>query len=106
MANTVMLEAQQVIMRELMQCWGKLHGLRSIASAIATMLVLWGMALCTAAYGQTFPEPRALKINDRVFVLLSPYLAALLRIPQATVPFKSNAIPSSESKHSFFWRGD
>jgi cyclase len=30
------------------------------------------IALCTAAYGQTFPEPRTLKINDRVFVLLGP----------------------------------
>ncbi len=45
---------------------------KRLLAAIATMLVLWGMALCTAAYGQTFPEPRALRINDRVFVLLGP----------------------------------
>ena len=30
------------------------------------------LALCAAAYGQTFPEPRTLKINDRVYVLLGP----------------------------------
>lgn len=30
------------------------------------------MALIAAAYGQTFPEPRTVRINDRVFVLLGP----------------------------------
>jgi glyoxylase-like metal-dependent hydrolase (beta-lactamase superfamily II) len=30
------------------------------------------VALATAAYGQAFPEPRPLKINDRVYVLLGP----------------------------------
>src|SRR4029078_7749791 len=30
------------------------------------------LACCVAAYGQTFPEPRAIKINDRVYVLLGP----------------------------------
>ncbi len=30
------------------------------------------LALGAAAYGQTFPEPRTTKINDRVYVLLGP----------------------------------
>lgn len=30
------------------------------------------LAFGVAAYGQTFPEPRTLKINERVFVLLGP----------------------------------
>lgn len=30
------------------------------------------MTLVGAAYGQTFPEPRTIKINERVFVLLGP----------------------------------
>jgi cyclase len=30
------------------------------------------LALGAAAYGQTFPEPRTIKINDRVYVLLGP----------------------------------
>ena len=30
------------------------------------------LALGAAAYGQTFPEPQTLKINDRVYVLLGP----------------------------------
>ena len=30
------------------------------------------MVLCAAAYGQVFPEPRTLKINERVYVLLGP----------------------------------
>jgi glyoxylase-like metal-dependent hydrolase (beta-lactamase superfamily II) len=30
------------------------------------------LALGAAAYGQTFPEPRTLKVNDRVYVLLGP----------------------------------
>jgi cyclase len=30
------------------------------------------LAVGAAAYGQTFPEPRTLKINDRVYVLLGP----------------------------------
>ena len=29
-------------------------------------------ALITAAYGQTFPEPRTLRISERVHVLLGP----------------------------------
>ena len=29
--------------RELLQRWGKLHGVRSVASGIATMLMLWGL---------------------------------------------------------------
>src|SRR5207237_3199684 len=29
--------------RELLDRWGKLHGVRSIASAIATLLMLWGL---------------------------------------------------------------
>ena len=29
--------------RQLLQRWGKLHGLRSIASGVATMLMLWGL---------------------------------------------------------------
>ena len=49
--------------RQLLQRWGKLHGVRSIASGIATILMLWGLALCTAAHGQTFPEPRTVKIT-------------------------------------------
>ena len=36
-------------------------------SALIALIVLGA-----AAYGQTFPEPRALKINDRVYVLLGP----------------------------------
>ena len=35
--------------------------------ALITLIALGG-----AAYGQTFPEPRTLKINDRVSVLLGP----------------------------------
>jgi glyoxylase-like metal-dependent hydrolase (beta-lactamase superfamily II) len=30
------------------------------------------LALSATAYGQTFPEPRTIKINDRVYVLLGP----------------------------------
>jgi cyclase len=30
------------------------------------------LAVGAAAYGQTFPEPRTLKINDRVYLLLGP----------------------------------
>jgi len=30
------------------------------------------LALGAAAYGQTFPEPRTFKVNDRVYVLLGP----------------------------------
>jgi cyclase len=30
------------------------------------------LVLCAAAYGQAFPEPRPIKINDRVYVLLGP----------------------------------
>lgn len=30
------------------------------------------LAFCTAAYGQPFPEPRTIKLNDRVYVLLGP----------------------------------
>jgi hypothetical protein len=30
------------------------------------------LALGAAAHGQTFPEPRTLKINERVYVLLGP----------------------------------
>lgn len=29
--------------RQLLQRWGKLHGVRTIASAIATVLMLWGL---------------------------------------------------------------
>jgi glyoxylase-like metal-dependent hydrolase (beta-lactamase superfamily II) len=39
-------------------------------SALSALIAL--IALGAAAYGQTFPEPRTLKINDRVYVLLGP----------------------------------
>jgi hypothetical protein len=29
--------------RQLLERWGKLHGVRSIASAVATLLMLWGL---------------------------------------------------------------
>src|ERR671914_1058377 len=35
------LDSQQT--RQLLERWGKLHGVRSVASAIATMLMLWGL---------------------------------------------------------------
>src|SRR5512145_3576516 len=37
---------------------------------LSALIVL--IAVGAAAYGQTFPEPRTLKINDRVYVLLGP----------------------------------
>jgi glyoxylase-like metal-dependent hydrolase (beta-lactamase superfamily II) len=37
---------------------------------LGALIVL--IALGAAAYGQTFPEPRTLKVNDRVHVLLGP----------------------------------
>jgi cyclase len=40
--------------------------MRRLGSLIALL------ALGAAAYGQTFPEPRTIKINDRVYVLLGP----------------------------------
>ena len=35
------LDSEQT--RQLLERWGKLHGVRSVASAIATMLMLWGL---------------------------------------------------------------
>src|ERR1700694_3104379 len=40
-------------------------------ACFAIFLVSWAGVL-QAAYGQTFPAPRALKINNRVYVLLGP----------------------------------
>jgi hypothetical protein len=37
------------------------------------------LALGAAAYGQTFPEPRTIKINERVYVLLGPIQHAINR---------------------------
>jgi hypothetical protein len=37
------LDSQQT--RRLLERWGKLHRMRSVASAIATMLMLWGLLL-------------------------------------------------------------
>src|SRR5512134_1758058 len=37
---------------------------------LSALIVL--VALGAAAYGQTFPEPRTLRINERVYVLLGP----------------------------------
>jgi hypothetical protein len=35
------LDSEQT--RQLLERWGKLHGVRSVASAIATLLMLWGL---------------------------------------------------------------
>jgi hypothetical protein len=40
--------------------------MRRLAALIALL------ALGLAAYGQTFPEPRKIKINDRIYALLGP----------------------------------
>jgi len=42
------------------------YALRRLGALIAFL------ALGTAAYGQTFPEPRTIRISDRVYVLLGP----------------------------------
>ena len=42
----------------------------SLMRRLSALIAL--MALGAAAYGQTFPEPRTLKINDRVYVFLGP----------------------------------
>jgi glyoxylase-like metal-dependent hydrolase (beta-lactamase superfamily II) len=42
-------------------------------TCLRTLALLTGLfALAAAAHGQTFPEPRTVRINDRVYVLLGP----------------------------------
>ena len=45
---------------------------------LSALIVL--MALSAAAHGQTFPEPRTLKLNELVYVLLGPIQHAYSRV--------------------------
>lgn len=39
---------------------------------LRVVTLMASLVLCAAAHGQTFPEPRTIKVNDRVHVLLGP----------------------------------
>jgi glyoxylase-like metal-dependent hydrolase (beta-lactamase superfamily II) len=47
-------------------------GRRALVSLRWLIALIALVVLGAAAYGQTFPEPRTLKINDKVYVLLGP----------------------------------